>query len=185
MEKDREKWNKKYGENNYASQVSEHLKKFYALARVGKALDIAAGIGVNSLFLADKGFTVDALDISDYALEKLKQKNSLIHTIETDLDSYVIEQEKYDLIVNIKFLHRRLFPYIKEGLKKEGILIFETYLETEDINLQRYFNRDYLLRKNELLHSFLSLRILFYSEEKTEFLPGETIYKATLVGQKQ
>ena len=35
----------------------------------GRALDIAAGRGRNSLFLAELGFEVDAVDVSDVAVE--------------------------------------------------------------------------------------------------------------------
>jgi SAM-dependent methyltransferase len=185
MEKDRERWNKKYSEDQYDSHVSETVKKFYTYAQKGKALDIASGMGKNALFLMEKGFTVDAVDISDYALEKLRQENSSITIIEADLDSYIIEPEQYDLIINIRFLQRRLFPYIKEGLKKGGLLIFESHLETDDMCLQRPFSRDYLLQKNELLHSFLSLRVIFYQEEKARVSSEEILYRATLVGLKQ
>src|SRR3954453_21572120 len=37
----------------------------------GRALDIAAGRGRNSLFLAELGFDVDALDVSDVAVEPI------------------------------------------------------------------------------------------------------------------
>lgn len=185
MEKDRLRWNKKYSENQYDSHVSETVKNFYSYAQKGKALDIASGMGKNALFLEEKGFIVDAVDISDYALEELRQENSSINTIETDLDSYIIKPEHYDLILNIRFLQRRLFPYMREGLKKGGLLIFESYLETEDMYLKRPFNRDYLLRKNELLHSFLSLRIIYYQEKRVGASSEEILYKASLVGLKE
>jgi tellurite methyltransferase len=185
VEQDRQKWNKKYSENSYDSEISQIVKRYYSYAPKGQALDIAAGMGQNSFFLSEKGFTVDAVDISDYAIENIRHENSSINTIEADLDTFVIEPEHYEFIINIKFLQRRLFPYIKEGLKKHGLLIFESYIETEDMNLKRPYSRDYLLRKNELLHSFLSLRIIYYCEEKTEPSPGEIIYKASLAGLKQ
>jgi len=126
MEKDRERWNKRYSEEDYPWKTpSEIVQDFYHLANKGKALDIASGLGRNAVFLYDKGFEVDAVDISDVALRKIKKERPQINTVQADLDFYNIPQNRYDLIVNINYLNRRLIPQIKEGLKKDGVVIFE------------------------------------------------------------
>jgi tellurite methyltransferase len=66
--------------------------------------------------------------------------------------------------VNVKFLNCRLFPYIQEGLKPGGVLIFQTLLESNSIKSTPEHCRDYLLRANELLHGFLAMRIIYYRE---------------------
>ncbi len=186
MEKDRERWNKKYQEGKFPlEKPAPIVTKYYKFANVGKALDIAAGLGRNSLFLAEKGFKVDAVDISDIAVEKLSKLHPNINAIQSDLDSYVIPENEYDLIININFLSRRLFPYIKEGLKKNGVLIFQTFLEENEPDLAVPSNRDFLLRKNELLHSFISLRVLFYKEQKVIKCDGTKSYLASLVARKE
>ncbi len=186
MEKDRERWNKKYSEGKFPlDKPAPFLTKHYKLAKVGKALDIAAGLGRNSLFLAEKGFKVDAVDISDVAFDKLSKLHPNINPIQADLDTYQIPKNEYDLIININFLSRRLLPYIKEGLKKDGILIFQTFLEEDEPDLAVPSNRDFLLRKNELLHSFLQLRILFYKENKVVKCDGTKSYLASLVARKE
>jgi SAM-dependent methyltransferase len=186
MEKDKERWNKKYLEGKFPlDKPASIVTKYYKLAKTGKALDIAAGLGRNSLFLAEKGFKVDAVDISDVAVEKLSKLHPNINAIQADLDTYKIPENEYDLIININFLSRRLFPYVKEGLKKDGILIFQTFLEEKEPDLAVPSNRDFLLRKNELLHSFLSLRVLFYKENKVVKCGGEKSYLATLVAKKE
>jgi hypothetical protein len=68
-------------------------------------------------------------------------------------------------IVNILFLNRRLFPQIRAGLRPGGLLIFETLLEPPEGTQHAGHCRDFFLKENELLHSFLSLRILHYREE--------------------
>jgi len=89
-----------------------------------------------------------------------------IHPICADLDTFDIPGNRYDLIVNVKFLNRRLFPFIQEGLRKGGILIFETFVESEECGENESICRDYLLGKNELLTAFLSLRVLYCHEFK-------------------
>ena len=73
-------------------------------------------------------------------------------------------RERYDLIVNTLYLNRRLFPQIGEGLRPGGLLIFETLLEPPGGAGHGERCRDYFLKPNELLHGFLSLRILHYRE---------------------
>ncbi|WP_457623706.1 class I SAM-dependent methyltransferase [Persephonella sp.] len=182
MESDRKKWNKRYNEEEFPwKEPSQILKKFYRLSRKGKALDIAAGLGRNSLFLAEKGFEVDAVELSDVAVSRLKNLHKNINVIHQDLDFFNIPQDSYDLIININYLNRRLFPQIIEGLKVGGVLIFETFVLEENSKM----NKDYFLRENELLHSFLKLHILFYEEKKKKKPTGEISYTASLVGVKR
>ncbi|WP_457641482.1 class I SAM-dependent methyltransferase [Persephonella sp.] len=183
MEKDREKWNKRYSEEEFPwKEPSEIVKKFFHLAKIGKALDIAAGLGRNSLFLAKKGFKVDAVDISDVAIQKLKSLHKNINPIHEDLDRFNICENRYDLITNINFLNRRLFPQIIEGLKKDGVLIFETFLMEKKTERNK---KEYYLRNNELLHSFLKLNIIYYEEKIKEKPTGEKSFVASLVAIKK
>ena len=184
MKKERLKWNRRYREDHHPVEVAGVVKGFYGLAPGKKALDIAAGNGRHAIFLATKGFSVDAVDISEVGLAGFAGKHPNIHAICADLDQFDIPAGRYDLILNVKFLNRRLFPYIQEGLKPGGVVIFHTLLEPKDIKSTTEHCRDYLLRANELLHAFLGLRIVYYRES----LDRETDvsdWTATLVGVKK
>jgi SAM-dependent methyltransferase len=163
-EQDRSRWNEKYRTEVHPSEAAEVVKKFYHLAPAKTALDIAAGNGRHSLFLARKGFTVDAVDISEVGLSGFASRHPGIRTICADLDQFDIPPSRYDLIINVKFLNRRLYPYLQEGLRPGGVLIFHSLLEMDGTKRHPEHCRDYLLRKNELLHAFLTLRIIFYRE---------------------
>jgi tellurite methyltransferase len=178
------KWNQKYQNKSFSSEPATIVKQ-YATVPAGspKALDIAAGNGRNALFLAKQGFVVDAVDIADSGLAQFAGKHPGIHPICADLDNFDIRPRRYDLIVNIKYLNRRLFPYIREGLVPGGILIFETFLDSPDPAKNQCGCRDYLLRENELLHAFLSLKIVCYKEAKDE-KDAEAAWLASLVGIK-
>lgn len=159
-ENDQEKWDARYLKNLGGTEPSSILKRYWSLASLGHALDIACGNGRNSIFLAEKGFVVDAADISTVATNHLAGRNPNINAIGTDLDTWTIPQDRYALIVNIRFLDRRLFPMIQDGLRTGGILIFESFMDGE--------KDKYCLKQNELLRAFQSFRIVYYEEKKAD-----------------
>lgn len=183
MQKDRVKWNEKHRKKRFSAEPSPIVKKYCRSAPVGKALDIAAGNGRNAVFLADQGFDVEAVDISDRALIRLSGRHPNVSPICVDLDVFDIPPSRYTLIINIRFLNRRLFPYIREGLIPGGILIFETYLDPPPGADPDTFCRDYLLRPNELRRAFLPLNIVFYAEQISDET-DDTRRVASLVAMK-
>ncbi len=63
-----------------------------------RALDYGAGTGRNSVFLANLGMDVLAVDQDIKELEKLTINNQRIHPLKTDLRDWEI-QDKFDLVV--------------------------------------------------------------------------------------
>jgi len=171
MKADQKRWNDRFGRKKFAfgKEPNPFLKRYIHLLPKGKALDIASGEGRNAVFLAQQGFEVDAVDISEKGLKKAqklaKEKGVRINTFLMDLDQYQIEKERYDLIANFYFLRRRLILKIKKGLKKGGTVIFETYLlEHRTLGTGGPKQAKYFLKPNELLWLFKDFRILFYRE---------------------
>jgi tellurite methyltransferase len=168
-QKDKEKWDKKYTEMAgllAKRPPSDLVSGFYEDAPGRRALDLACGGGRHSLFLADKGFDVDAVDISTVALEALREKADLgkINIIEADLDTFAPEAGAYDLIVKTNFLDRDLIERSKTALKSGGIMIVETYMADEG-NEKPNSNPDFLLQKDELLSLFdKGFSVLEYKE---------------------
>ena len=171
MQLDQKRWDEKFRKKKYTlgTEANPFLRKHIRLLPRGKALDVAAGEGRNTVFLAQHGFDVEAVDISQEGLSKARKlakvKGVKIKTVLADLDHYPIARESYDVITDFYFLDRRLIPRIKKGLKKGGRVVFETYL-TEHSNICREGPRNprYLLKPNELLKLFGGFRILFYRE---------------------
>lgn len=165
MIKDKEKWDLQHKINPLPDNPLQLLIENIHLAPKGRALDIACGMGRNSKFMRDNGFVVDSVDISSYAISKLQNEID-INPICEDLDTFKIPPHTYDLICNSFFLERRLFPFMIEGLKKGGLLIFETFIKSNNETFNAFAkDSSHLLRKNELLKSFLDLEILFYQEK--------------------
>jgi len=171
MKTDQKRWDERFGKKGFAlgKEPNPFLKKVIHLLPKGRALDIAAGEGRNTILLAQHGFEVDAVDISERGLKKAKKlargKGVKINTFLVDLDQYHVEKERYDLIANFYFLKRRLIPRIKKGIKKGGKVIFETYLlEHRTLGTEGPKQAKYFLKPNELLRLFKDFRILFYRE---------------------
>jgi len=182
MIEDKARWNKRHVEKPMRHNVEPIIEKYIEKASVGIALDIACGTGRNTHFLAEKGFLVDAVDLSDYALGEIKNL-ATINKIEEDLDTYNLAVNKYDLIVNINYLNRRFYPQIKEALKPGGVLIFETFIVAHG-DFKNPANPEFLLRRNELLHTFIGLDTIYYEEKDEINLRGEKIRVASLVARK-
>lgn len=183
MIEDKERWNIRHVEKPMKHTVSPILENYVKHSKVGNALDLACGTGRNTHFLEDLGFTIDAVDLSDYALSRIKN-TPRIKKIEVDLDSYDLEKNSYDLILNVNYLNRRLMAQMIEALKDDGLIIFETFIEAHEKPEQGSMNPDYLLEKNELLKAFIDLDIIFYEEKDGVNLRGEKNKTASLVAKK-
>ena len=171
MKADQIRWDKRFGRKEFAlgKEPNPFLKKHIRLLPKGKALDMATGEGRNAVYLAQHGFEVDALDISEKGLKKAqklaREQGVKINTFLVDLGQYEIEKERYDLIANFYYLKRRLIPRIKKGIKKGGRVVFETYLlEHRTLGTGGPKQAKYFLKPNELLRLFKNFRILFYRE---------------------
>lgn len=186
MKADETKWNERYRNSEYPLTVNDIVESYFHFAKPGKALDIAAGNGRNALFLAEKGFQVDAVEISGVAIEMIQTQNPAINCIHEDIDAFIPSPDSYDLIINVNFLDRRLFSHIEKALKKDGILIFRTFLDTHlKENIQPAIPKDKYLRSNELLQAFIPHQILLYKEEEFVWVKGARREVAALVARKR
>jgi tellurite methyltransferase len=163
-------WNERYETPDFIHGVepSEFLKdNLGLLPGSGMALDIAAGEGRNSVFLAECGYSVIAVDISERALQKCRRlardRAVRVETVAADLREFSIPGERFSLIVNFNYLQRDLAPGIVAGLRAGGVLIFET-LTGGQLRWRPDFNADYLLRPGELVQLFHGLHLLKYRE---------------------
>ena len=171
LRNDRKRWNERFGGRGFAlgREPNPFLKKYLRYLPRGKTLDIASGEGRNAVFLAEQGFDVEAIDLSEKGLKKTRQLardlGVRVRTIQADLDKYPIEGGRYDLIANLYFLRRSLLPRLKRGLRRGGKIVFETYtLEHRTLGVEGPKQAKYFLKPNELLRLFKDFRVLFYRE---------------------
>ncbi|WP_416986188.1 class I SAM-dependent methyltransferase [Streptomyces sp. T028] len=93
----------------------------------GRAVDLAAGEGRNAVWLAERGWEVDAVDFSAVALEKaerLAAKRSVrLRTVHADLTLWAPPEATYDLAL-IAYLHLP-WPEMTEVLTRTGTAVRE------------------------------------------------------------
>jgi tellurite methyltransferase len=143
-------------------EIEARLTPPYAGAR---ALDLACGAGRNAVWLAERGWTVDAWDLSDVALSILVREREEraahgfplpIDVRETDLDGAAIPPATYDLVLNMLFLDRRLWPQMAAALRPGGLLAFETFVDLPG-GRRSEVGPDHLLQPGELRAAFEAL----------------------------
>jgi tellurite methyltransferase len=164
------KWDKHYDScsNEYPVAAKVLFQNQHLLPEQGAALDLACGRGANALCLAENGLTVSAWDISLSALEQLSNKADekllTINTETRDVSEQPPETDSFDVIVVSRFLDRKLIPQIKNAIKSDGLIYYQTFIK-DKIDDSGPNNPDYLLDKNELLNFFNDWAIICYLEE--------------------
>src|SRR5262249_695847 len=130
------------------------------------------GVGRHALWLANNGWDVTVAEVSGLALAKLEQhaaaRNVTVKPLLTDLSTpagrKLIAPASYDLIPVFFYLERKLFPVLLKALRPGGFLIYKTYT----VDQLRFPGGPrhplHLLKHNELLRAFRSLRVLHYRE---------------------
>jgi len=134
----------------------------------GRVLDVAMGSGQNAIYLAKMGFDVEGVDISheevNTALNWARRAGISIRVQVADLEGdYYVEKGVYDVIICFNYLQRSLIPEIKGGLRKGGMVVYETFI-VDQAQFGKPKNPDYLLKHNELLNMFRDFRCLYYRE---------------------
>lgn len=191
MESDRIKWNSRYeSEDSFLGErpspfLTREIDRIKTLTPGIKALDIACGEGRNSIFLAQHGYRVTGLDISDKGLNKGENRAQAmglsIEFRRVDLDDYTI-QGTFDLILNFNFLQRELIPYEVAALNPGGVLLFDTILASE--HLLQHHKPCYLLQPGELCRLFgaFSGEVLFSEESMSGDMPtARVLFRKSVV----
>lgn len=186
--KDKLKWNEKYKQRlnkdnteNGTAQPNQRLTLFHKYFQGNKALDLACGLGTNSIYLAQLGYQVTAIDVSDVAIQHVN-KLALVSglTVEgkvLDLETSNLPPAEFDLVLNTFYLQRNLFLPMKEALKPYGYLFIETYFLAEENDPNPGMREEYKLKSQELLQVYKELKIIYYFENKETGI-------ATLLAQK-
>ncbi len=127
------------------SSFGEPVKSVERLAELippGTVLDLGSGDGRNALYLADKGFQVNAVDLSEAGIEKLKrfakERGLMIETEVANASTYVIDKD-YDAFVVVllfQFLNEqastRLLQEMKAHTKPGGANMMHLFTQSGD-----------------------------------------------------
>lgn len=170
----REKWNRRYAEKGlepFPDRPAEWLVENRALLAGPpgrRALDVACGDGRNARFLAELGFEVVAVDVSDVAISALRaaaaERGLDVDARRVDLEAAPLPGGRYDAIVQLNYLQRDLFAPLARALTLGGILLLETVARTHVEELGKPFDARFVLEDNELLRAFPDLLVRHYRE---------------------
>lgn len=169
MKDTRARWDARYasGDRRHDTAALPLLAAWVPRFPPGRALDVAAGLGRHALFLARRGWTVDAVDISMVGLRILSRRARAAHLrinlILADLDQLQLRPDSYDLVVQTFFFQRRLLPRLRRWVRPGGLVYIETHLAGPDApgagrhalapgTLGRLFERWEILALDEGIH---------------------------------
>jgi SAM-dependent methyltransferase len=109
----------------FESMYEQHIQRIFP--GEGIALDLAAGIGRHSHYLAARNWHATAVDISSVAIDRLIQRSKMlnvtVNAILSDAAQYSFPPESFDLIVLYYHFDRSLFPKVYDALKPGGLFI--------------------------------------------------------------
>jgi SAM-dependent methyltransferase len=161
---DFERWNRKYAGAAPGADLTPDplLIRHAALLRArGDALDVACGLGDNTLYLAQLGNDVFAVDISEMAVQRLahraRKRNLSVHAFVADLDTWRPPANGFDLVAVFRYLNRDLIEPIKQALRPGGLLVYRAW-NTNHLVDRPDFRPEFLLAHGELEALMVGLR---------------------------
>jgi len=176
MENERERWNSKYREGSHFSLEADPLLPYAYKEFVqplfpsgGDALDVAGGVGRHSIWMAQQGWKVRLMDISEVGVAQAKENageyRDRIDFEVGDLTSIELKPASFDLVMVFFYLERTIFSKLMDAIRPGGLLAYKTYT-----HLAPKFGRGprhplHLLQENELLRAFSGMTVLHYAEK--------------------
>jgi tellurite methyltransferase len=169
-------WNQKYSERSHSSLEPDPFllnayDEFLSGSSPGVALDVAGGVGRHSVWLAQRGWRVKLLDISDVGIKQAManaESTGTAASISLEVRNLNVMQdlgqEQCDLVIVFFFLQRELFPALISAIRPGGLLIYKTYTAEQKNFAGGPSHPMFLLEPNELLHAFSSMCVLHYHE---------------------
>jgi SAM-dependent methyltransferase len=131
----------------------------------GRVLDVAAGNGRHSRYLASLGYSVEAVDRDPAAREGLRGTPGVYARV-ADLEKapWPYTGERFDGIVVTNYLFRPMLPLLVDSLPFGGVLIYETFAAGNE-RYGRPSNPAYLLQPGELLEvARNAMRVIAYED---------------------
>jgi SAM-dependent methyltransferase len=119
------------------------------VARDATVLDVAAGRGRHSLFFADRGHGVTALDSDTSPLAP----HPGIEIVQADLEDgspWPLPGRRFGAVIVTNYLHRPLFPVLLDSVEPGAVLLYETFMVGNE-RFGKPRRPEHLLKDGELL----------------------------------
>ena len=134
----------------------------HLIAPGGTVLDVAAGAGRHTLWLAARGHRVTAVDRDAAAMASLAAHAEAI-VADIEGSAWPLPGRSFDAVVVANYLWRPLLPTLKAALAPGGVLLWETFAIGNE-TVGRPKRNDFLLAHGELLDAAAGLRIVAYED---------------------
>jgi SAM-dependent methyltransferase len=134
----------------------------HLIARDGTILDVAAGTGRHTVWLAARGHRVTAIDRDAEAMAALAGH---AEAVAADIEGgpWPFAGRTFDAVVVANYLWRPLLPVLTAALAPGGVLLYETFAAGNE-TVGRPKRPDFLLGHGELLAAAAGLRIVAYED---------------------
>ena len=139
--------------------ASQWVARWAPLVERGPVLDMACGAGRHARVFIERNFPVVAVDREPQTIPGVR-------FVQADLENgnpWPFLGQRFGAIVVTNYLHRPLFGAIEDALDEGGVLIYETFMIGNE-RFGRPSNPDFLLRKDELVAAFSSLKVLAFEQ---------------------
>lgn len=136
-------WEKSYREKDviaFSCTPNATVREFENMfCRHSRILDVGCGEGQNAIYLAQKGYHVDAFDLSEHGIAKVNDRSEVLgvklNAFVADLTEYEFEQN-YDVIVSFGTLHfvrksewKKFIDEAKKHTNAGGIHIIQLFTD--------------------------------------------------------
>jgi len=132
----------------------------------GSVLDIACGQGRHMQWFAEQGHGVTGIDRAPDAIQAARGFGEAVLADIENAPWPLMENghaREFDAVIVTNYLWRPLFAVMVQSLAPGGVLIYETFAQGHE-TVGKPSNPDFLLRPNELLTAFKSLRIIAFED---------------------
>lgn len=138
------------------------LRWAHLIARGGSVLDVAAGSGRHTRWLAERGHAVTAIDRDAAAMQALADcAETLVADIERD--PWPLDGRRFDAVLVTNYLWRPLLPTLVAATGAGGVFLYETFASGNE-SVGRPVRPEFLLVQGELLGAVPGLRIVAYED---------------------
>lgn len=196
---DADKWNQRYRDGAYSTRthpsafVEQWLPQLQIESAQPRVIDIGCGAGRNALHLARHGWQVDAVDVSQVALDELadraRRDRLAVSCVQADLESESALAEVfgvaqcYDLALIVRYTELSLIRRVRSVLRPGGYLLVELHLQTpHDVIGPR--NPRFRVAPGELRDAAAGLNVIAYTESLVADPDGRTAALAQLVARR-
>ena len=151
---------------NASSFLADNVRLFDNLDFDNGVLDLACGAGRNGLFLVSHHVPVIFADNNEAHLHSIGAQLDGLGAggdrSECWLVDFEAEQSEgssplagkvFDAVLVFNYLHRPLFPAIREAIRPGGLIVYETFT-TDQRQFGRPSNPEFLLQHGELRQAF-------------------------------